>query len=504
MPGGSRMARWAAAAVLCAAVQGWAQSPDPLVPPNATIILDDGSRKVWVVPRPGGHYLLTDQRGKTMTGTGGRLADLRAAYPDLDFSALPEADAAPAAGSRPRGSGLAELRASRDRLVETTPGARAAIDRALHRGQVIELTADALEHLVEGMGGSLAMPREQLDALLATNANRIGLASSDMKLLLKEAGPNGITLAQIEEMMPPKGERRPPDGPAGRKTADCPGLEYGTGKRAICLPLGELSFADTAVRFTPGAKTSRTPFDFPPSALGEPDYRSTTSADFISLGCDGELVLQFVDNVLVDVEGVDLYVFEIGPIVERTSLAISVDGRDWIDVGVIEGARSDVDIRPFAKKGERYGFVRLRNAGKACGGNHSGADIDAVAAVGAEIRLSLDSALLFDVGKSDLKPEALAALDTLAKQVQGYGRDIRVTVEGHTDSTGADAANLALSEARARSVWAYLGKRVVLPADRISIRGYGESRPVAPNDTDEGRAKNRRVDLLIAPASGRR
>ena len=58
-------------------------------------------------------------------------------------------------------------------------------------------------------------------------------------------------------------------------------------------------------------------------------------------------------------------------IVERTELAISVDGRDWVEVGVIEGARSDVDIRPFAKKCERYGFVRLRNAGKACGGNHA-------------------------------------------------------------------------------------------------------------------------------------
>jgi OmpA-OmpF porin, OOP family len=370
---------------------------------------------------------------------------------------------------------------------------------------VIELTAGALEHMVKGMGGSLAMPREQLDALLATNGNRIGLTMADMKQLMKEAGPNGISLAQIEAMMPrSEGERLKANAPAGRPDKDCPGLVYGTGKRAICLPLGQLSFADVAVSFKPGAKPSRTPFDFPGSALGEPDYRSTTSADFISLGCNGELVAQFTDNVLVDVEGVDLYIFEIGPIVERTELAISVDGRDWVEVGVIEGARSDVDIRPFAKKGERYGFVRLRNAGKACGGNHAGADIDAIAAVGAEIRLSLDSALLFDVGKSVLKPEALAALDTLAQQVQAYGEDIRVTVEGHTDSTGADAANLALSEARAKSVWTYLGQRVALPANRVNLKGYGETRPVATNDTEEGRAKNRRVDLLIAPAGTRR
>jgi outer membrane protein OmpA-like peptidoglycan-associated protein len=142
--------------------------------------------------------------------------------------------------------------------------------------------------------------------------------------------------------------------------------------------------------------------------------------------------------------------------------------------------------------------------GKACGGDHSGADIDAVAAVGAEIRLSLDSALLFDVGQSTLKPEALAALDDLARQVSAYGRDIRVTVEGHTDSTGADAANLALSEARAKSVWTYLGQRVHVAPQRVTLVGYGESRPVASNDTEPGRAKNRRVDLLIAPSTARR
>ncbi len=493
---------------LCLAVLApvWAQSQKVPIPPEASVLLDDGDRRVWVIPRGGDRYLLQEQRGSGPLGaTAGRLAALQKAYPDLDFSALPGADAPPETSARDaRQRRAAELRDARDRLADATPGAREAIARA-RRGQVIELTAGALEHLVKGMGGSLAIPREQLDALLATNGNRIGLTTADMKQLMKEAGPNGISLAQIEAMMPRSADERiKPDAPSGRPDKDCPGLVYGTGKRAICLPLGQLSFADVAVSFKPGAKPSRTPFDFPGSALGEPDYRSTTSADFISLGCDGELVVQFTDNVLVDVEGVDLYIFEIGPIVERTELAISVDGREWVEVGVIEGARSDVDIRPFAKKGERYGFVRLRNAGKACGGNHAGADIDAIAAVGAEIRLSLDSALLFDVGQSALKPEALSALDALAQQVQAYGKDIRVTVEGHTDSTGADAANLALSEARAKSVWAYLGQRVALPASRVSLKGFGETRPVATNDTEEGRAKNRRVDLLIAPAGARR
>ncbi len=476
------------------------------LPPDAVELKAPGGRRVWVQPRPGGRYALYElMPGGQMGGTAGPLAALRKAYPDVDFGPVLAAagTAAPAAPAEPprRGDGV---RAAQERLVAQTPGAREALDRALHRGKVIELTADTLTHMVEGMGGTLAVPREQLDALLAGNANRIGLSASDMKLLMKEAGPQGITLAQLQEMMPPAAERAKADPPAGRQDKDCPGLVYGVGKRAVCLPLGALSFADTAVRFTPGDKRSRPPFDFPGSALGEPDYRSTSSADFISLGCDGELIVQFTDNVLVDVDGVDLYIFEIGPIVERTALAISVDGRDWVDVGLIEGARSDVDIRPFARAGEKYRFVRLRNAGKACGGDHAGADIDAVAAVGAELRLSLDSALLFDVGESVLKPEALAALDDMARQVAAYGKDIRVTVEGHTDSTGADAANLSLSEARARSVWAHMSRRLDIPAQRVTLRGHGESRPVASNDTEEGRAKNRRVDLLIAPSSARR
>ena len=132
---------------------------------------------------------------------------------------------------------------------------------------------------------------------------------------------------------------------------------------------------------------------------------------------------------------------------------------------------------------------------------HSGADIDAIAAVGAEIRLSLDSALLFDIGKYQLKPEAQAALDQLLAKVAAYGPDIRVTVEGHTDSTGSDSDNKLLSEQRAKSVWQYLAPGLKLSAEQVNIKGYGESRPVASNDDEEGRALNRRVDLLIKPGS---
>lgn len=285
---------------------------------------------------------------------------------------------------------------------------------------------------------------------------------------------------------------------------DCPGQWYGAGKKRICLPLGAASFADRVVSFTPGARPSETPFDNPAAALGEPDYRRTSSPDFVSLGCDGSLVLEFADNVLVDVDGMDLYVFEVGPYVEETELAISADGREWRVVGRIEGSRADVDIAAVARPGERLRFVRLTNVGrKGCGGRHSGADIDAVAAVGAQLRLSFDAAVLFDVGQADLRPQAQAELAAAAARLKAMGDGIRVTVEGHTDSTGSDADNLRLSEARARAVWARLATEVALPAAAVTVRGLGESRPVADNDTEEGRALNRRVELLVAPGRGR-
>lgn len=279
----------------------------------------------------------------------------------------------------------------------------------------------------------------------------------------------------------------------------CEGKLYGKGKKAICLPLGELSFADKLVSFTPGEKTAEELFNNGESALGEPDYKNTRSPDFISLGCHGELVLQFTDNVLVDVTGMDLYIFEVGPFVEKTRISISNDAMNWIEIGEIEGARADIDIQPFTAEGEKFSFVKLVNAGKSCGGRHAGADIDAVAAVGAEIRLSLNSALLFDVGKSQLKPEALAELDKLAIKINSYGPKAKMTLEGHTDSDGSDKDNMRLSEARAQAVWMHLSQKLSLSSANVKVQGYGESRPVADNATEEGRAQNRRVDLLIVP-----
>jgi len=102
----------------------------------------------------------------------------------------------------------------------------------------------------------------------------------------------------------------------------------------------------------------------------------------------------------------------------------------------------------------------------------------------------------FDFDKATLRPEAMTKLDE-AVGIMNEHAAIRINVEGHTDSMGSDAYNQKLSDQRSASVVSYLLSKGIA-ADRMSATGFGESRPVASNETAEGRAKNRRVDLIVA------
>ncbi len=107
--------------------------------------------------------------------------------------------------------------------------------------------------------------------------------------------------------------------------------------------------------------------------------------------------------------------------------------------------------------------------------------------------------LFFDTGKSVLKPGARNTLAKIAEQLR-MNPDARIEIEGHTDSVGSEEMNQALSEKRAAAVRDYLASRG-LPAVRITMAGLGEGSPVASNDTAAGRQQNRRVELVISPAS---
>lgn len=118
--------------------------------------------------------------------------------------------------------------------------------------------------------------------------------------------------------------------------------------------------------------------------------------------------------------------------------------------------------------------------------------------VGENYELGLSDRVLFEVDKSDLSPEAVGRIGKLAGVLKSV--DINgAGVEGHTDSTGSDDYNQQLSERRAASVKAEFVKAGMADANVRAI-GKGESQPVASNDTDEGRAQNRRVVIVVTPA----
>jgi outer membrane protein OmpA-like peptidoglycan-associated protein len=114
---------------------------------------------------------------------------------------------------------------------------------------------------------------------------------------------------------------------------------------------------------------------------------------------------------------------------------------------------------------------------------------------GEGIIVKFDSGILFDVDKADIKPAAQTNLQNLAASL-GKNPETNILIIGHTDNTGAADYNLDLSVKRAASVKSYLASNSV-KTSRLKIDGRGPTEPIADNSTAEGRAKNRRVEIVI-------
>jgi outer membrane protein OmpA-like peptidoglycan-associated protein len=115
--------------------------------------------------------------------------------------------------------------------------------------------------------------------------------------------------------------------------------------------------------------------------------------------------------------------------------------------------------------------------------------------IGEGIKITFGSGLLFDVDRSDLRPEAQAELVKLAEILQKYD-DTNILVEGHTDATGTEQHNMDLSLQRSSSVATFLSFQGV-DRNRLNAMGYGELQPIATNETTAGRQQNRRVEVAI-------
>jgi outer membrane protein OmpA-like peptidoglycan-associated protein len=115
--------------------------------------------------------------------------------------------------------------------------------------------------------------------------------------------------------------------------------------------------------------------------------------------------------------------------------------------------------------------------------------------VGNKLVVKFENGILFETGQASLKPQAQHDLGEFAKILQKYP-DTNVAIEGFTDSVGNESYNRKLSQERADAVVSYLSQAGV-PRARLVSEGFGEARPVASNASEEGRAKNRRVEIHI-------
>jgi outer membrane protein OmpA-like peptidoglycan-associated protein len=118
---------------------------------------------------------------------------------------------------------------------------------------------------------------------------------------------------------------------------------------------------------------------------------------------------------------------------------------------------------------------------------------------GDNITLNMPSSITFALNSADLNAQFYNALDGVSLVLKEYDKTV-IEVAGHTDSSGSDQYNQALSERRAQAVAGYLGSHGVKTQRLITV-GAGEGHPIASNDTEQGRSANRRVELTIVPVT---
>ncbi len=114
------------------------------------------------------------------------------------------------------------------------------------------------------------------------------------------------------------------------------------------------------------------------------------------------------------------------------------------------------------------------------------------------IKIMLPNKILFDVGKNELKPESDGSLNSLMVFLNMYP-DATIQINGHSDATGNAVDNLKLSEERAKAVLLKLKAKNIPSGLNIVTKGYGDTKPIAKNDTENGRMQNRRVEIIIKP-----
>ena len=164
----------------------------------------------------------------------------------------------------------------------------------------------------------------------------------------------------------------------------------------------------------------------------------------------------------------------------HTTMALALNGGElWCDIDV-------------ANRGETYSLTIIEKAAMTQQVEFTAAELAKTLNEKGSIALHN---ILFDTGKATLKPESSKELQ-LVVSVLKADVSLKIEIQGHTDNVGVKAANLTLSQQRADAVRDYLVKNGGIAAARLTAVGFGDTKPVAPNTTDDGKAQNRRVELV--------
>ncbi|MCX5909138.1 MAG: PEP-CTERM sorting domain-containing protein [Deltaproteobacteria bacterium] len=166
----------------------------------------------------------------------------------------------------------------------------------------------------------------------------------------------------------------------------CFATQYCNYLGCVDFPGGISSFADAVVSYTPGSGGLTADFMDPQKAIGAPNQLNPGPIEYVSLGSGGSIILRFTDNSLTGsgTSAYDLWIFEVGPDVESTSVKISKDGFTWSDIGLISGSTRGIDIDAYGfTTTDFFPYVWLTddpNQGATTGAS-VGADIDAIGAI---------------------------------------------------------------------------------------------------------------------------
>lgn len=157
-----------------------------------------------------------------------------------------------------------------------------------------------------------------------------------------------------------------------------------------------------------------------------------------------------------------------------------------MDVAALKTANGEQDTKiAQLSDSAREALARAQEAGKLAKGKFL-----------FEVTLT-DEGVQFGFNSSELSPAAKAALDAFAEKLRGDNRNVYIEIQGHTDNSGSADFNLALGQERAENVMRYLNMQHGVPLHRMNVISYGATKPIADNATKDGRAKNRRVTLVV-------